>query len=99
MAFYAATHYYGIDIANDFATLYRFTTKAARDKFVDEQQYREAASGNIKTETQTYNEARCHFPKAFRMVGGFHDVSDKRDWINHDGGTWAYWTDSNIFYK
>ena len=97
--YYAAAHHYGIDICNDFATLFRFPTRAARDEFIDREQFREAASGSIKTETQTRDEARRHFPNAFRLVGDdFHDRSDERDWISHDGGSWSYWCESNLFY-
>lgn len=98
MAFYAADHHYSTDICNDFSVLYRFATRAERDAFVDHRQTVEAASGSIKTETQTRDEARRHFPHAFRMVGDFHDVSDERDWIEHDGGAWAYWHEDNLYY-
>lgn len=97
--FYAATHYYGINIANDYNNLFRFPTKAARDEFVDAQQLREAASGNLKTEALTRAEAVRHFANAFREVGYYHEVTDSRDWISHDGGAWSYWNDANLYYS
>lgn len=96
--FYAASHHYGVDICNDFATLYRFSTKAERDQFVDEQQDRESVTGSIRTEAQTRGEARRHFKNAFRMVGDFHDESDERDWIPLDNGG-EYWEEDNIYRK
>ena len=86
--YYAATHHYGIDFGNDFGTLYRFTTKTARDEWVDREQDSEIAfDGNMKTEDITSAAARRHFPVAFR-----HDVFDDSDcgWVRHDDGRLSY---------
>lgn len=99
MSFYAAKHYYGIEFANDYSTLFRFNTKAERDAFVIDSNFDESATGAIKTEALTYSEARRHFGNAFRMVGNFHDVSDMRDWIDGATETSSYWCKSNLFYS
>lgn len=80
MAYYAARHTYSILFCNDFSKLFRFESKETRDWFVEEANYCEAAQGGYKTEAVTREEARRHFPKAFRMVGNFHDDVDMRDW-------------------
>lgn len=93
--FYAAYHHYGIEVCNDYATLYRFSTKAERDSYVDNENYREAgAYGGYRTEAVTYKEARRHFPNAFKLFDT-HDEADERDW--HDIENSAYWSTSNLY--
>ena len=94
--YYAAVHSYGINIANDVHTIYRFDSKKARDEFID----REGWNGSsYHREAVTRDQARRIFPDAFRMVGNSHDRTDMRDWIeHHDTCTWAYWCPSNIYY-
>lgn len=94
--YYAASHYYGTEFSNDYCTLYRFATKAERDQSVGDRNDEEGA-GSYKTEALTRNEARRHFPNAFRMVGDFHEVSDERDWRKDDGDTYEYWHADNIY--
>lgn len=98
MTYYAASHYYGVEFCNDYSTLFRFTTKAERDAYVEEANFREAANGSIKTEAVTRHEARRHFPNAFRMVGSFHDETDERDWLKGATDTSWYWCSTNIDY-
>ena len=95
--FYAAKHYYGIEFGNDYSTLFRFESAKERDEFVDDSNYEEAASGSIKTEAVTRNEARRHFPNAFRMDGDYHEETDERDWLEGATETSAYWHSSNIY--
>lgn len=95
MKFYAASHYYGTEFCNDYACLYRFDNRKERDEFVSDCNHSEGA-GHYKTESVTRDEARRHFPNAFRMVGDFHDYSDERDWKDNDGNG-EYWCDSNLF--
>lgn len=82
--FYAADHYYDVSFCNDFATLYRFVTKAERDAFVEDRNFIEAGKGNIKTESVTRDEARRHFSKAF-VITDQHLENDMRDWTVRDG--------------
>ena len=89
--YYAATHHYGVNVANDYATLYRFDNAASRDAFVD--------IDDEKREAMTRAEARRAFPGAFRTTA-YHTRTDSRDWIeHHDTCTWAYWCESNIYYS
>jgi hypothetical protein len=95
--FYAAEHHHGVEFCNDYSTLFRFATKAERDAYVEVSNFSESANGNVKTEAVTRNEARRHFPNAFRMVGDFHEETDERDWLAGATETSAYWHSSNIY--
>ena len=86
--FYAAAHRYGIQFSNDYHVLYRFATKAERDKFVDDNN--PDHDGDYRFEELTRDKARSKFPAAFRKVGDFHDESDMRDWLMRDGI--EYWS-------
>lgn len=89
--YYAATHYYGVNVVNDYSTLYRFDNKTSRDEFVE--------IDDTKRETMTYAQARKAFPRAFATTA-YHTRTDARDWIeHHDNCTWAYWCPTNIYYS
>ena len=45
------------------------------------------------------DEARRHFPKAFRMVGDFHEESDERDWLKLEDCDGEYWHRDNFFER
>ena len=94
--FYAAYHRYGINICNDYEILYRFPTQAARDKFVDDDEW---DGNNYHLESLDRDEARRHFPKAFRMVGDFHEESDERDWLKLEDCDGEYWHRDNFFER
>lgn len=95
--YYAAQHYYGIEFCNDYRTLFRFTTAAARDSFVDDCNWKEASAyGGYRTEAVTRDEARERFPLAFRMTE-MHDVADVRDWLDGATDTSSYWDKHNIY--
>lgn len=93
--FYAAEHRYDTMVCNDYIILYRFGTKAQRDEYVEGKNFEECGKGNLKTEAVTRDEARRHFPDAFRMVGDFHDASDVRDWRKNDGC--EFWSTDNLY--
>lgn len=95
--FYAARHTYDINVCNDYCTLYRFATKAERDQFVEDRNFAEASGGNLKTEELACSEARRHFPEAFRLVGNFHEESDKRDWLKRDN--YEFWSADNLWNR
>lgn len=95
--YYAAKHYYGIEFCNDYSTLFRFTTAAERDSFVDDCNWKEASAyGGYRTEAVTRAEAQCNFPKAFRLLE-CRDEADERDWIQGGTETSEYWSASNIY--
>lgn len=95
--YYAATHAYGIEFCNDYMTLFRFDTRAERDEFVFDSNFREAgAYGGYRTEAVTRDEARRRFPLAFRMTE-MHDVADERDWMAGATATSSYWNRHNIY--
>lgn len=97
MAYYAAHHTYGVEFCNDYDTLFRFSTKAERDAYVEDSNFDEAgAYGGYRTETVNYKDARRHFPNAFRMFD-LHDEADERDWMQGATETSAYWCKSNIY--
>lgn len=97
--FYAVKHYRDVRFCNDYSTLFRFESKSERDDFVYESNFKEAAECcHYKTEAVTRDDARRHFPNAFRMVGDFHDVTDQRDWLEGATTTSAYWCFTNINY-
>ena len=90
--YYAARHTYSILFCNDYSELFRFTSKSVRDDFVEDANFFEAQKGGYRTEAVTREEARRHFPNAFRMVGNFHDHVDMRDWHTVDSevvGSWS----------
>lgn len=94
-SYYAAYHRYGIEVCNDYGTLYRFATKAERDEFVEDSHYNEAAAyGGYRTEAVTRAEARRHFSLAFRTLE-YHDFADERDWKALDTEAGAYWSSCN----
>lgn len=96
--YYAAHHTYGVEFCNDYKTLWRFATKAERDEFVEDSNWKEAAAyGGYRTEAVTRAEARRHFPKAFRTLD-CHDEADERDWIQGATETSQYWDSWNICY-
>jgi len=89
--FYAARHMYGIEFINDYMVLFRFTTKRERDEFVDDANFDDASAGSgYRNEAVTRDEARRHFPKAFRTLE-FHDEPDARDWRKGETETEQYW--------
>lgn len=95
--FYAAHHAYGIEFCNDYTTLFRFSTKAERDTYVEDSNFSESgAYGSYRTEAVTRNEARSHFPNAFRTFDS-HFEADERDWMKGATETSAYWSESNIY--
>ena len=95
--YYAAHHIYGVEFCNDYGTLFRFDSKAERDEFVEDSNWKEAgAYGGYRTEAVTRSEACRHFPNAFRTLE-YHDNADERDWRQGGTETSAYWCESNIY--
>lgn len=95
-SYYATYHRYGIEFCNDYDILYRFATKMERDAFVEDANYNETGRyGGYRTESVTRDEARSHFPDAFRRFD-CHDTADERDWLKEDAGTVSYWSQSNF---
>ncbi len=96
--YYAAKHYYDVRFCNDYSTLFRFSTALERDQYVDNANIDECEAGNLKTEAVTRDEARRHFPNAFRMVGECHYETDERDWLVGATESSSYWCSTNIDY-
>lgn len=99
--YYAAAHAYGIEFCNDYRTLFRFTTAAERDAFVEDARFKELGGGNIRTEAVTRDKARSKFPNAFRTLdfldGDAGRDADERDWRDGATETSAYWNSHNIY--
>ena len=91
--YYAAGHQHDVRFCNDFVVLYRFLTRAERDRFVEERNFADSGRGNLRTEPVTRSKARRHFSGAFTM-NDQHDRSDERDWMERDGV--MFWSTDNI---
>ncbi len=87
--YYAALHNYDIRFINDVTTIVRFTSKSARDEWVDS----EVWDGNFRREAVSRDKARRYVPQAFRLTCGY-----SLNWWANKGlyETWSHsdhWTD------
>lgn len=102
--YYATEHQYDVRFCSDHMTLYRFESMEARDGFVEARNDNEAEKlGHYLTESLNWQEARHHYPHAFKMVGDFHEVSDERDWLEGKDGVSkmvvSYWSEGNFWNR
>ena len=84
--FYAAYHTYSTEFTNDVAYLVRFDSKAARDAYVDGEQW----DGKYHREAVTRKQAERIFPRAFKYTDERdynRDIIDARDWSSDDPDT------------
>jgi hypothetical protein len=87
--YYAAFHTYDIRFTNDVAYIVRFDTRAARDEYVNLEQW---DGSNYHHESITAAKARSLAPNAFKVCDFERDIFD---WVN-DGFPGEFFTISDF---